>query len=202
MRRAWLSGWVLAAVLALPGAAVAKESEEPYSGNPSILSYGFDGLIDGAVLGLAAGYLSTGTHYQKGEWRKLIIGTGVGAIAGLGAGITLAVVDDSAPGPGLGSYVLRDIGYGTMLGALSGAVIGALFFVGSDHPKDILVGTAVGSLVGAGVGVALGVIEGSNARRRYARRDRTNATSVRFSVAAATTVQGAPVLMPVLRGVF
>lgn len=197
----WLSGWILAAILALPDAAFAEESQASYS-NPSILTYGLNGLIDGAVLGLAAGYISTGPRYQKGEWRKLVIGTGIGAIAGLGAGITLAVVDESVAGPGLGSYVLGDIGYGTLLGALSGAVIGALFFVGSDQPKDILLGSAIGSLVGAGVGVALGAIQGESARRRYARRDRTNATSVRLSVATATTAQGAIVLMPALSGIF
>jgi hypothetical protein len=201
MRRLPLARVVFIALLILPHSVFAHEGEAPSYEHPSILSYGFDGLIDGATIGLAVGYLSTGPHYQSREWRKLVIGTGVGAIAGLGIGITLAVVDDSVQGPGLGMYALRDTGYGTILGALSGAVIGALFYVGSDHPKDVLVGASIGAIVGTGVGIAIGIIEGSNARRRYARLSESK-SGLRLSLGATTTVQGDPVLMPTLRGWF
>jgi peptidoglycan/LPS O-acetylase OafA/YrhL len=201
MTRLSLAGFACVAVLLLPSVVSARDGDQSNDQHPSMLSYGLDGLVTGAGVGLAAGYLSTGTRYQTGEWRKLVIGTGVGAIAGLGIGIALAVVDDSMTGPGIGSYVLRDLGYGVILGALSGAVIGALFYVDSDHAKDIPVGAAVGTLIGAGVGAVIGVLEGSNARRRYARSEQAGA-NLRFSVHTATNAGGSPVIMPALRGSF
>jgi hypothetical protein len=65
-------------------------------------------------------------------------------------------------------YVLRDAGYGTLLGALSGAAVGALFVLDSGEPLDIFTGASIGSLVGCGVGVVFGVIDANAEARRSA----------------------------------
>jgi len=196
-RRLWIAS-LLVGLSIVSGRAWAQSNEEYRGKNVSILSYGMDGLADGALVGLAAGYVATGPHFESGEWRKLVLGTGIGALVGVGIGITMAVVDTSTSGPGVGEYVLRDIGYGTMLGGVTGALVGVLFFVSSNHPKDIAVGASVGALVGAGVGVIFGVIEGASARSRFAARD-GSAYNLNLSFTSATTVRGDQVIVPGVR---
>jgi hypothetical protein len=129
---------------------------------PSIMDYGLRGVWTGAELGLAVGYLSTGSSYESHEWRNLVLGVGVGALSGIALGISLGIVDVSRDPPRTGGYVLRDMGYGTFLGALTGTAVGALFMVDSGRAKDLLIGAAYGALFGAATGVVFGAIEGSS----------------------------------------
>ena len=168
-------------------------NEEP----PSIIKYGFEGFWTGAQVGLASGYLATGQDYESGEWRKLVFGAGVGALVGVGAGITLGIVDVGQPAPRTGWLVLRDTGYGLGLGAIVGTAVGALFVIDSGDPKDLLVGASIGTLVGAGAGIAFGLIEGAAADRPPS-ADGT-ATALRFTLVGA---EGSWLPMPGLRGNF
>jgi hypothetical protein len=133
---------------------------------PSIVSYAFNGLWTGAELGLALGYLATGSTYESHEWRDLVLGLGIGGLAGMGVGITLGIVDSSSDPPPIGHYVLRDTGYGVFLGAVAGALVGALIWVDDGRSKDVLIGAAYGGIFGAAAGIIFGLIEGNHARGR------------------------------------
>ena len=193
--------------LALGGACMTPavcRADAPNSsgeGEPSFFSYGFRGLFLGAGLGLSVGYLSTGDNYQKGEWKNLVVGAGVGGLLGLGTGITLALIDESALRVPMGRYVLRDMWYGALLGAAAGAGIGALVFIDSDRPKDILIGTAIGALPGAALGLVFGLIEGWNAPPRH-NRDRSEGAHVGFTLAAVPTGARVPAFVPAIHGRF
>ena len=130
---------------------------------PSIVGYGLQGFGTGAAVGLAAGFLATGRTFESGEWKALVLGTGIGALSGMGVGIVLGAVDAGATpsGFGVGHYVLQDMNYGFGLGALAGATVGALIWVDHGRGKDVLTGMAYGTLIGAGVGLVLGIIEGA-----------------------------------------
>jgi hypothetical protein len=132
---------------------------------PSIVSYGMDGFWTGAQIGLAAGFLTTGSEYRSEEWRKLVFGAGVGALTGVGLGLTLGILDLGEAPPQTGGLILRDVGYGVGLGAVVGTAVGALFLIDSGDAKNLLTGAAVGTLIGAGAGLAFGVIEGAAADR-------------------------------------
>jgi hypothetical protein len=133
----------------------ARAQEDP----PSVLRYGFDGFWTGAQVGLASGYLATGSEYESEEWRKLAFGTGLGALIGVGVGISLGVADLGSSPPATGHLVLRDMGYGVGLGAIVGTAVGALFLIDGGEPKTLLNGAAVGTLAGAGAGIVFGLIE-------------------------------------------
>lgn len=131
---------------------------------PSIVAYGFDGFWTGAQIGLASGYLSTGREYETHEWRKLVFGAGVGALVGVGAGITLGIVDVGGGPPHTGHIILRDVGYGVGLGSIVGLAVGALFLIDDGRPKNLLTGAAIGTVAGAGAGLVFGLIEAATAR--------------------------------------
>jgi hypothetical protein len=160
---------VICVTLAHSSLCLAQDGAETGSASggetPSLLSYGFKGLWLGAELGLSVGFLSTGSAVEEGEWKKFVFGAGLGALTGVAAGVVLAMIDTGTPPPATGLYVLRDAGYGTLLGALSGAAVGALFVLDSGEPLDIFTGASIGSLVGCGVGVVFGLIE-ANAEKR------------------------------------
>ncbi|HKU39054.1 MAG TPA: hypothetical protein VJR89_12925 [Polyangiales bacterium] len=132
----------------------------------NLLDYGFKGLTLGAEIGLAVGYLSTGSEFEDEEWRKLVMGAGVGALSGIGAGILLAVIDKTSGGVPGGYYLLRDAGYGALLGGATGALVGMLVWIDDGSEKNILVGAAWGALFGAGAGLLYGFIEANNAKPR------------------------------------
>jgi hypothetical protein len=133
---------------------------------PSIVSYAFNGLWTGAEMGLAVGYLATGSTYESHEWRELVLGLGIGALSGMALGISLGIVDASGDPPPIGHYVLRDMGYGVLLGAVAGAAVGALIWVDSGSSKSVLIGTAYGALFGSAAGVIFGLLEGNHAKGR------------------------------------
>ncbi len=150
---------------------------------------------------MAAGYIATGSDYESHEWRKLAFGAGVGALSGLGLGLTLGIVDATSQPPATGWLVLRDIGYGTGLGALAGTAVGALFLIDSGEPKDLLTGAAIGALVGAGAGAIFGVIEAASARKKQERNPRGSESGVRVRL-GVTTARGSDNLLTALSGEF
>jgi hypothetical protein len=130
----------------------------------ALVDYGFKGFTLGLEVGLAVGYLSTGDRYEHQEWRKIVLGMGIGALAGMTTGMIIAVADYSGRGGvPVGYYVLRDANYGTWIGAAMGAIVGMLLWVDDGHPRDVVRGAAYGTLFGAIAGVAFGIIEGRNA---------------------------------------
>ncbi|HMI89951.1 MAG TPA: hypothetical protein VK509_01245 [Polyangiales bacterium] len=186
-----------------PAVCAAQSSDD----GPALFQYGFRGFWTGAELGLATGYLTTGSSYDKGEWRSLVLGLGIGAIIGVGTGVTLGMVDASdARRPRYGWYVLRDMGYGALLGAFTGAAVGALFWVDDGRPKDVLIGLSAGALIGAAVGIAFGIVEGSGAEPRgrgERRRSRALAErGVKLTLFASPGRRGVPALGPGLIGRF
>jgi hypothetical protein len=183
---AWLPAIALIGCLLLPALARAESDPEP-----SMFSYGFNGFWTGASIGLAVGYLSTGGDYESNEWKKLVMGAGIGALTGVGAGIGLAVADIGAPGRGTGWYVLRDINYGSLLGALTGAAVGALVWLDDGTSKDVLVGLSIGALIGAGVGIGFGIYEGMNAGK-HARLRAQNERGLHLLLSAWPGSRGAP----------
>lgn len=174
---------------------------------PAIMSYGLHGFWTGAELGLATGYLSTGSDWDSGEWRNLAIGAGVGAVTGIGVGLLLGTADHGAGDPpGTGYYVLRDMGYGTTLGALGGTAVGAVLLLNDGPAKNIPLGASIGALAGAGLGIIFGIVEGASEDRVAAADgdDRevdvdVETSRVRFSLAAA---DGSWLPVPAVQGTF
>jgi hypothetical protein len=129
---------------------------------PSIVGYGFEGLGTGAAMGLGVGYLSTGPRFESGEWKKLVYGTAIGALSGLGVGLLLGIVDaGTSRGRGVGFYMVRDSNYGVSVGFIVGGIIGVLKWIGDGTGKDLLRGLAWGTVIGGGAGFLVGIIEGA-----------------------------------------
>jgi len=188
---------IVAASVAAASVAHATEEEAP-----SVMKYGTNGFMTGAQIGLAAGYLATGREYESPEWRKLVFGAGVGALAGTGIGLTLGVVDVGGPSPGTGWLALRDTGYGVGLGVLVGTATGALFLINHGKPKNLLTGAAIGGLIGAATGAVVGVIEGVSLHRERPGAPppaARSAVTLRFDV---TSSPDTAALMPALAGTF
>jgi hypothetical protein len=169
------------------GLGLAPSVARAETDRPSVISYGFDGFWTGAQIGLASGYLATGSDYESDEWRKLVFGAGVGALVGVGAGITLGIVDLGGQPPHTGHLVLRDIGYGVGLGGIVGLAVGALFLIDDGRPKNLLTGAAIGTVAGAGAGLVFGLIEAAawKPEERAASARASGLSSVRFTVIGA-----------------
>jgi hypothetical protein len=153
----------LAAFVFVAASMLPAHSRADMPNAASLVDYGFKGFSLGLELGLSVGYISTGPVYRTEEWRKLVLGMGVGALIGMSTGIIVAVVDVTNHDVPVGYYVLRDAGYGTVLGATMGAVVGLLLWVDQGTPKDVLKGAAFGTLFGALAGIVYGAIEAKNA---------------------------------------
>jgi hypothetical protein len=167
---------------------------------PSIVKYGFDGFWTGAQIGLASGYLATGSDYESEEWRKLVFGAGVGALVGVGTGITLGIMDVSGGRPHTGHLILRDVGYGVGLGGVVGLAVGALFLIDDGRPKNLLTGAAIGTVAGAGAGLVFGLIEAAAASPEPAATARLEGLqSVRFTLLGS---ESSWVPLPALEGRF
>lgn len=196
--------FAVALLLALSAPRVCAAQDD----GPALFQYGFRGFWTGAEVGLAAGYLATGSRYESGEWRRLVLGAGIGALVGVGGGVALGMFDASDQRrPRYGWYVLRDMGYGALLGAFTGAAVGALIWVADEEDgraKDVLVGLAAGALIGAGVGIAFGLVEGMGANgRASARGDRRRAErGVKLTLFVGPQRGRVPALGPSLIGRF
>jgi len=189
------------AFLLLPQAARADRGQGPDE-RPSLLSYGFDGLFAGGLTGLSMGYLATGSHYESDEWKALVFGAGVGALAGLGGGVAAAVVDSNTDGPPTGAIILNDMWYGLLLGGAAGALVGALVLIYSDHPKDVLTGAAIGAISGDAVGLTLGIFESAARRRRYKSSSRSRPPRLTASINLWPEGGRSLAVLPALSGKF
>jgi hypothetical protein len=161
-RRVLGSTWILALCTALlvAGATSTCRAEDA----PSIVGYGFEGLGTGIGIGLGVGYLSIGPSYEDGEWKNLVYGPAIGALAGLGVGILLGIVDAATSrGRGVGFYMLRDSNYGVTVGFVVGGIVGLLKWMGDSDGsgKDVLLGLAWGTIIGGGAGFLVGILEGA-----------------------------------------
>jgi hypothetical protein len=193
----WTRALLACALLFLLAPSAQAQAQAASSDKPtSFFGYGFRGFWDGAVVGLAAGHLATGDTYEDGEWKTLVLGAGIGAVLGVGAGVTLAFSDRQSR-RSVGWYVLRDLMSGAMLGGLTGAAVGALVLIDSEHPRDVLTGAAIGGLIGAGVGIAFGILEGMDEPVGPPPQG-----NLRFTLVAAGSGRQLPTLLPALRGSF
>jgi len=142
---------------ALAGTARAED-------RPSVFAFAYQGLVVGAGAGLAAGYLfarEDGLH--SSDWKPLVYGIGIGALAGAGVGLTLGVVDAAQDKPGRARYVVRDMAYGEGFGAVVGLIAGGLTALSTKKGEHVLLGASIGVLSGAVLGAVFGVIEGGHA---------------------------------------
>lgn len=162
-------------VLALLGGllvshAAGATTAQAQADEPSLLSYGAEGLLGGSLIGLSIGYLSTGSHFASEEWTHLAYGAVIGGITGIGAGAFLALMDATNE-TRRGSVILRDTRYGTLLGTVAGSLVGVLVLIDSGDGQDVLHGAAIGALAGAAVGLVYGLLDPiPDRRRRPARR--------------------------------
>ena len=154
------STWIVALCCALLVGAASNHCRADEA--PSVLGYGFEGLGTGAAVGLGVGYLSTGSHFDSGEWKKLVYGTAIGALSGLGVGILLGIIDaGTTKGRGVGFYMIRDSNYGVSVGFIVGGIVGVLKWIGDGSGIDLLRGLAWGTVIGGGAGFLVGIIEGA-----------------------------------------
>jgi hypothetical protein len=165
----------------------------------SFLDYGFSGLILGVEVGLPIGYIATGPKYTEPEWKKLVLGGGVGALAGLTTGFVAALADSGERGAAF--CILTDASYGALAGAGVGALVGVLYWVYRDardeHEvgKDMLKSASFGALIGTGLGIIYGAFDGASVERK--RRNRAGAEDprlarrVHFTLTAVPPSQGA-----------
>jgi hypothetical protein len=155
----WAACLVVLSMGVMPRVCLAEDE------TPSIVGYGLQGFGTGIGVGLASGYIATGATFEKGEWRALVLGAGIGALTGMGVGIALGIIDASATPSrlGVGHYILQDMNYGVGLGALAGLTVGALIWATTTNGegKDVLRGMAYGAVIGASAGLLLGIIEGA-----------------------------------------
>jgi hypothetical protein len=161
--------------------------------NPSMLSYGFEGLGTGALVGLSVGYIvARRDGFEDSDWRAVGLGAGIGALSGMGLGLGLGAADLASDRPGVGGIVLRDTLYGTGLGGLAGLLGGGISAIVSNDAEHVPFGAAIGGIAGAGVGMIVGFIEGPrvvNSRRHQARL-------IAPTVVAARDTNNNPVWMP------
>lgn len=204
-RTSWPSARIaIALALALSAGTLATASPcHAEDSTPSIFGYAMEGFGTGLAVGFATGYLATGPKWESGEWRTVLWGGGIGALTGLGIGLTLGIIDAGTTpnGRGVGFYIMRDSNYGYSVGALAGAVIGALVWAGDGTSKDVLIGLSWGTVIGAGAGVILGVIEG--ALRRPSSSEHSERRAIQIGLGFTPSETGAPMLpYPTLSGRF
>jgi hypothetical protein len=170
---------------------------------PSILGYAFEGMGTGVATGLAVGYLATGSEFESKEWRTLVWGTAIGALAGLGTGLVLGFVDAGmGKQRGVGFYMVRDSNYGWMVGAIAGGIIGGLIWLGDGTGKDLLRGFAWGTVIGAGSGLLIGAIEGALRGSGSSESRSAQRRNLQLGFGIIPGGSGAPVPYPTLSGRF
>jgi hypothetical protein len=133
---------------------------------PTVFDGAYQGLIVGGTAGLATGYLfaRSGGWNSSSDWKPLVYGAGIGALAGATVGLTLGIVDMAQRRPGRNGYVMRDGLYGAGLGAVLGGIAGGLAALSSKKGEHILLGGSIGILSGTCLGMGVGAVEGY---RRY-----------------------------------
>jgi len=127
---------------------------------PSAFDIGIDGFGMGIFAGLAGGYLFAregGLHTS--DWRPLVAGAGIGALAGGALGLTLGLTSTDAASQGRAYLITREMNRGGQFGLLTGAIVGGLVALSNDHPEHILLGAAIGTLGGTAAGLLVGSLE-------------------------------------------
>jgi hypothetical protein len=165
--RRWLPLLVLLVICAEPRICLAEEQQ------PTVFGYVFQGMGSGATVGLAVGLLLSRPEWESSDWATLGLGVGIGALVGMATALTLGVIDAGDPPSTdvhVGAYVLRDLKLGIGFGALGGALVGTIVWIGGGAASDLLGGLAYGVVIGSSVGLVLGIIEGI--LRRNAERPR------------------------------
>ena len=177
-----------------PGAAPAAPPSPP----PSAFDAGIDGFGMGIVAGVAAGYLVAregGLHTS--DWRPLVAGAGIGALAGGTLGLTLALASGDPGSQGRAYLIMREMGRGGQFGLLAGSIIGGLVALGNNHPENILFGAAIGTLSGTAAGILVGSLE----RNPWA-APRVGPVALQLGVAPCQTARGQWSWAPSLTGRF
>jgi len=127
---------------------------------PSAFDIGIDGFGMGIFAGLAGGYLFAregGLHAS--DWRPLVAGAGIGALAGGALGLTLGIASTDAASQGRAYLIMREMNRGGQFGLLAGGIVGGLVALGNNHPEHILLGAAIGTLGGTAAGLLVGSLE-------------------------------------------
>jgi energy-converting hydrogenase Eha subunit A len=144
------------------GLAGATRAEDE---KPTVFTLAYEGLMVGAGAGLAGGYLvARDGGFHASDWKPLVYGAGIGALAGSAIGLTLGIVDVTQDKPGRTRFVLRDMLYGEGFGATVGVIAGGLTAISTKKPEHILLGASIGVLSGAVLGGVFGFIEGRHTR--------------------------------------
>jgi hypothetical protein len=171
--------FALATTISATAAAAPDTSAPP----PSVFETGMNGFGMGLAGGLAGGYLvARSDGFSSRDWRPLVAGAGIGALAGGVLGLTLALYDNNSPVRGRGFLVMRGMGKGGVFGAVAGGIIGGLAALGTDKPEHILFGAAIGTLAGTGLGLVVGGFE----RNPWAPQNQTqNQTRVGWNLGVA-----------------
>src|SRR5690606_37333102 len=125
----------------------------------------------------------------------------VGALSGLGLGIALGIADLGSTPPSTGWLVMRDMGYGTGLGTIVGAAVGALFLIDDGSARDLLRGASIGAIAGAGAGLAFGLLQGATIDREPERKSKSAASGVRVRF-TITAVEDEATPLPAVVGEF
>lgn len=192
--------WLIPLVFVL--FATEARADGYFGGNPdrapSVFTYGYRGLLTGTFVGLAGGYVRARRDgFERDDWRPLVLGTGIGALAGATVGMTLGFVDLNADNPGYAAIALRDTLYGAGFGSLIGVVVGGLVIIRTREAEHALFGMAIGTMVGSVVGLGIGLIEGRRivSSPRHARRFQPDLWTTRDA-------NGGLVLAPGLSGRF
>jgi hypothetical protein len=183
MARLGLAGALLVWAMGLYAPAHARAD---LPSRASYLDYGLSGFILGVEVGLPIGYLSTGPKYTEPEWRKLVLGAGIGALVGVTTGFVAALADSGERGAAF--YVLTDASYGALAGAVLGAVSGLLYGVTrsdqaeTDVGKDMLKAASIGALIGTGLGIVYGAFDAAHADDLHCHRAAEDPRRVRFTL--------------------
>jgi hypothetical protein len=139
------------------GTAQAAEAQPP-----TVFDGAYQGLLVGGTAGLATGYLFARRDGWKAsdDWKPLVYGLGIGALAGSAIGLTLGIIDMAQNRPGRNGYVMRDGLYGAGLGAVLGGIAGGLAALSSKKGEHVLLGGSIGVLSGTCLGMGVGWVEG------------------------------------------
>lgn len=169
---------------------------------PSVFARAAQGLVAGAVVGTASGYLvGRRDGWERDDWRAVGLGVGVGALAGTGFGLMLGFMDQG--GVRAGRYIPRDMMAGTGLGGLVGVIAGGIAAAAKNDGERVAYGASIGVLAGAGLGLITGIVEGAT-KNRQETRSTTVTSKLRLAptVAMAQTSTHSSVVMPALAGRF
>lgn len=167
---------------------------------PSPFESGMHGFSMGATVGTAIGYLvAREDGFSERDWRPIVAGMGIGALAGGGLGLTLGLFQSNSPeGAGRGFLVMRGMAHGAQFGFFAGSIAGGLAALESDKLEHVLFGGAIGTLAGATIGLLVGSFE----RNPWAAPPAPPPPAMSFSLAPLRNASGGLSLAPVIFGRF